>query len=94
VPIASLASGLLPGPPARTCPHAKIAVSADRPGIVSQPGRGAAGADAEELFGPVSSDPVVPRLIVRLAGDAPRALTPIRWPGAVPGSGRGRWPGK
>jgi hypothetical protein len=31
-----------------------------------------------ELFGPVASDPVVSRLVARLAGDAPRALTAIR----------------
>jgi hypothetical protein len=31
-----------------------------------------------ELFGPVASDPVVSRLIARLAGDAPRALKAIR----------------
>ena len=31
-----------------------------------------------ELFGPVASDPVVSRLIARLAGDAPRALQAIR----------------
>jgi DDE family transposase len=30
------------------------------------------------LFGPVASDPVVSRLITRLAGDAPRALKAIR----------------
>jgi hypothetical protein len=30
------------------------------------------------LFGPVASDPVVSRLIARLAGDAPRALKAIR----------------
>ena len=30
------------------------------------------------LFGPVASDPVVSRLISRLAGDAPRALRAIR----------------
>jgi hypothetical protein len=31
-----------------------------------------------ELFGPVASDPVVSRLIARLAGDAPRALKATR----------------
>ena len=31
-----------------------------------------------ELFGPVASDPVVSRLVARLAGDAPRALRAIR----------------
>ena len=31
-----------------------------------------------ELFGPVASDPVVSRLVGRLAGDAPRALKAIR----------------
>jgi Transposase DDE domain group 1 len=31
-----------------------------------------------ELFGPVASDPVVSRLMARLAGDAPRALRAIR----------------
>jgi hypothetical protein len=31
-----------------------------------------------ELFGPVACDPVVSRLIARLAGDAPRALKAIR----------------
>src|SRR5437762_2074191 len=31
-----------------------------------------------ELFGPVASDPVVSRLVTRLAADAPRALTAIR----------------
>src|SRR6516164_426086 len=31
-----------------------------------------------ELFGPVASDPVVSRLVTRLAGDAPRALKVIR----------------
>jgi len=31
-----------------------------------------------DLFGPVTSDPVVSRLIARLAGDAPRALQAIR----------------
>ena len=31
-----------------------------------------------ELFGPVASDPVVSRLVTRLAGDAPRALKAIR----------------
>jgi Transposase DDE domain group 1 len=31
-----------------------------------------------ELFGPVASDPVVSRLVTRLAGDAPRALRAIR----------------
>ena len=30
------------------------------------------------LFGPVASDPVVSRLVARLAGDAPRALKAIR----------------
>ena len=30
------------------------------------------------LFGPVASDPVVPRLVARLAADAPRALKAIR----------------
>ena len=30
------------------------------------------------LFGPVASDPVVSRLVTRLAGDAPRALKAIR----------------
>jgi hypothetical protein len=31
-----------------------------------------------ELFGPVASDPVVSRLVERLAADAPRALKAIR----------------
>jgi hypothetical protein len=31
-----------------------------------------------DLFGPVASDPVVSRLVARLAGDAPRALTALR----------------
>ena len=31
-----------------------------------------------ELFGPVASDPVVSRLVARLAADAPRALRAIR----------------
>jgi hypothetical protein len=31
-----------------------------------------------ELFGPVAPDPVVSRLVARLAGDAPRALKAIR----------------
>jgi hypothetical protein len=31
-----------------------------------------------ELFGPVASDPVVSRLIARLAADAPRSLRAIR----------------
>ena len=31
-----------------------------------------------ELFGPAASDPVVSRLVARLAGDAPRALRAIR----------------
>ena len=31
-----------------------------------------------ELFGPVASDPVVSRLVARLAGDAPAALKAIR----------------
>jgi len=31
-----------------------------------------------DLFGPVASDPVISRLVARLAGDAPRALTAIR----------------
>jgi hypothetical protein len=31
-----------------------------------------------ELFGPVASDPVVSRLVTRLAGDAPRALKAVR----------------
>jgi hypothetical protein len=30
-----------------------------------------------ELFGPVASDPVVSRLVTRLAADAPRALNVI-----------------
>ena len=30
------------------------------------------------LFGPVASDPVISRLITRLAADAPAALTAIR----------------
>jgi Transposase DDE domain group 1 len=33
---------------------------------------------APELFGPVASDPVVSRLVTRLAADAPRALKAIR----------------
>ena len=32
------------------------------------------------LFGPVASDPVVSRLIARLAADAPRALRVIQYP--------------
>ena len=120
-----------------TGPHAKIAVSADGTGIVSQaggvlltqtlratgldrslsaalerwrasralhdPGKlvtdlavapalgGDCLADAAmlraqpELFGPVASDPVVSRLVTRLAGDAPAVLKAIRgarvWPG-------------
>jgi hypothetical protein len=31
-----------------------------------------------QLFGPVASDPVVSRLVSKLAGDAPRALKAIR----------------
>ena len=31
-----------------------------------------------ELFGPVASDPVISRLVSKLAGDAPRALKAIR----------------
>jgi hypothetical protein len=31
-----------------------------------------------DLFGPVASDPVISRLVTRLAGDAPRALKAIR----------------
>jgi hypothetical protein len=31
-----------------------------------------------ELLGPVASDPVISRLVMALAGDAPRALTAIR----------------
>ena len=55
-----------------------------------------------ELFGPVASDPVVSRLVARLAGDAPAALKAIRaaraaararaWElagGAAPGAGGG-----
>ena len=113
-----------------TGPHAKIAVSADGTGLVSQaggvlltqtlrvtglgrglpaalerwrPGRAvhdrgkivadlavalALGGDCladigllraePELFGPVASDPVVSRLVARLAADAPRALKAIR----------------
>ena len=113
-----------------TGPHAKIAVSADGTGLVSQaggvlltqtlrvtglgrglsaalerwrPGRAvhdpgkivadlavalALGGDCladigllraePELFGPVASDPVVSRLVARLAADAPRALNAIR----------------
>jgi hypothetical protein len=47
-----------------------------------------------ELFGPVASDPVVSRLITRLAADAPRALKAIRAARAPRGSGPGHWPGK
>jgi DDE family transposase len=113
-----------------TGPHAKIAVSADGTGLVSQaggvlltqtlrvtglgrglsaalerwrPGRAvhdpgkvvadlavavALGGDCladvgllraePDLFGPVASDPVVSRLVTRLAADAPRALKAIR----------------
>jgi Transposase DDE domain group 1 len=39
------------------------------------------------LFGPVASDPVVSRLVARLAGDAPRALKAIR---AARAAARGR----
>jgi hypothetical protein len=31
-----------------------------------------------ELFGPVASEPVVSRLVTRLAADAPRALRALR----------------
>ena len=42
------------------------------------------------LSGPVASDPVVSRLIARLAADAPRALKEIRAvPAARPGNGPG-----
>jgi len=47
-----------------------------------------------QLFGPVASDPVVSRLVTRLAADAPAALKAIRRPGPAPGSGHGRWPGR
>jgi hypothetical protein len=40
-----------------------------------------------ELFGPVASDPVVSRLVTRLAADAPRALKAIR---AARAAGRAR----
>ena len=57
-----------------------------------------------ELFGPVASDPVVSRLVTRLAADAPRALKAIRaaraacpaaglGPGRRRGARRGRRPG-
>ena len=43
-----------------------------------------------ELFGPVASDPVVSRLVSRLAADAPRALKAIRaGAGRRPGAGLG-----
>lgn len=42
------------------------------------------------LFGPVASDPVVSRLISRLAADAPRALKAIRPARPPPGNGPGR----
>jgi Transposase DDE domain group 1 len=44
------------------------------------------------LFGPVASDPVVSRLLARLASDAPAALQAIAARGPQRGSGRGRWP--
>src|SRR6266699_636256 len=46
-----------------------------------------------ELFGPVASDPVVSRLVARLAADAPRALKAIRSARgrACAGVGTGRW---
>jgi hypothetical protein len=44
-----------------------------------------------ELFGLVASDPVVSRLVTRLAADAPRALKAIRGGGRTPGSGPGTW---
>ena len=37
-----------------------------------------------ELFGPVASDPVVPRLVASLAADTPRALKPTRAAQAAP----------
>ena len=46
-----------------------------------------------ELFGPVSSDPVVSRLIAALAADAPRSLKALRAARAAARSGRARWPG-
>jgi hypothetical protein len=45
------------------------------------------------LFGPVASDPVISRLISRLAADAPAALAAIRSARAPRGSGPGPWPG-
>jgi hypothetical protein len=42
-----------------------------------------------ELFGPVASDPVVSRLVARLAADAPRALGAIR--GARAGARQRAW---
>ena len=45
-----------------------------------------------ELFGPVASDPVVSRLVARLADDAPRTLKAIRAAGRPPGSRPGTWP--
>jgi hypothetical protein len=42
-----------------------------------------------ELFGPVASDPVVSRLVTRLAADAPRALKAIR--AARAGAREGAW---
>lgn len=42
------------------------------------------------LFGPVASDPVISRLVTRLATDAPAALAAIR--AARHGNGPGTWP--
>jgi hypothetical protein len=44
-----------------------------------------------ELFGPVASDPVVSRLVARLAADAPRALKAIRAARAAARGGPGNW---
>jgi hypothetical protein len=47
-----------------------------------------------QLAGPVASDPVVSRLVSRLAEDGPRALKAVAPPGPRRGSGPGRWPGR
>jgi Transposase DDE domain group 1 len=44
-----------------------------------------------ELAGLVASDPVISRLVTRLAADAPKALKAIRAARAAAGSGPGTW---
>jgi hypothetical protein len=46
------------------------------------------------LFGPVASDPVISRLIGRLAADAPAALTAIAKARAAARERPGSWPGR